>query len=337
MKLGIIGLPGSGKTTIFETLTGDFADTAGKGEKRMGMVEVPDERIGLLTGIYRPRKTTPARVEYLLPGLADKQNRWAQVRECDALIHVVRNYTGTLFPEKSPGRDFQALDQEMILADLAAAENKIEKLTLALRKGREIDREELRLLEECREKLSDGIPLRRFPELATAPVLKGFAFASGKPLLILFNNEDDDENSAVPEKIPSRDFLIPVKGRVEHELARMGREEAADFLEEYRIGSPATDRVIRESYRLLGLISFFTVGPDEVRAWTVPRQTAAVEAATVIHSDIRRGFIRAEVLACDDLLAAGSYRDARKRGTVRLEGKTYPVRDGDIIDFRFNV
>ncbi len=335
--MGIIGLPGSGKTTIFETLTGDFSEGRGKGEKRIGMVEVPDARVDRLVEIYRPKKITPARVEYLLPGPAAREGIWAQVRDCDALIHVVRNFTGTLFEDTSPGRDFQFLEEEMILSDLSAVENKLEKLELARKKGREIDREELDLLGKCREKLSEGLALRSFPELASAPVLKGFAFASGKPLLVLFNNEDDDDNPVVCDQIPSREFLIPVKGRLEHELARMGRAEAADFLEEYRIGSPAMDRVIRKSYRLLGLISFFTVGPDEVRAWTVRQETAAAEAATVIHSDIKRGFIRAEVLAYDDLMAAGTFPAARKKGTVRLEGKTYPVRDGDIIDFRFNV
>ncbi len=340
MKLGIIGLPGSGKTTIFETLTKSIAASDNKAEKRIGTITVPDERIDILSAMYKPKKTTYAQVEYFLPGkigTTKDQNIWARIRDCDALIHVVRNFTGTLFENTSPYQDFQTLDQEMILADLVVVEKRLENLNLELKKGRKINQKELTLLEECREKLENGTPLRKCPELAGAPLLKGFTLVSGKPALLLVNNEDAD--TAFPDlgELSSREDCLLIRGRLEHELARMNPEEEAEFLDEFDITTPARDRVIKKSYELLRLISFFTVGDDEVRAWTIRKETMALDAARVIHSDIQKGFIRAEVLYYDDLIDAGSYQNARKKGTVRLEGKTYIVKDSDIIDFRFNV
>lgn len=180
-------------------------------------------------------------------------------------------------------------------------------------------------------------PLRHNPELASARQLKGFTFLSGKPMLILFNNPEDDESLPETGDILAGEKFLAIRGGLEHELAQMDDDEAKEYLTEYGISTSAMDRMISLSYELLGLISFFTVGPDEVRAWTIKKDTLAVDAAEVIHSDIKKGFIRAEVVAYDDLMEAGSYKDARQKGTVRLEGKTYPVQDGDIIEFRFNV
>jgi hypothetical protein len=179
--------------------------------------------------------------------------------------------------------------------------------------------------------------LRHKPELAAAPQLRGFTFLSGKPMLFLFNNEDDDEGLLEIGDALAAEKYLAVRGRLEHEFIQMDEDEAKEYLAEFNITTSAMDRMITLSYELLGLISFFTVGPDEVRAWTIKNDTLAVDAAEVIHSDIKKGFIRAEVVAYKDLIGAGSYKDARLKGTVRLEGKTYPVQDGDIIEFRFNV
>jgi ribosome-binding ATPase YchF (GTP1/OBG family) len=250
---------------------------------------------------------------------------------------VVRNFK--LYGQEEPDirADVQALDQELIISDLVVAEKRMERLGLDQKRGRKPDSEEVALLEQCLEHLNNEIPLRRFPELAAAKQLRGFAFLSAKPLLVLLNNLDEDDLLPdLPAEMKAETCML-IRAKLEQELAQMTAEEAAEFLAEFNISESATDRVLKSSYALQGLISFFTVGEDEVRAWTIVRETIAVDAAEVIHSDIKKGFIRAEVLAYDDLMAAGSYAEARKRGTVRLEGKTYVVKDGDIVHYRFNV
>ncbi|MCG8339085.1 MAG: YchF family ATPase [Proteobacteria bacterium] len=339
MKLGIIGLAGSGKTTIFETLTGSFPETPNKSENRIGTVTVPDDRVGILSDMYNPKKTIYAQVEYFLPGKLDqrKQAIWNQVRDCDALIHVIRNFPDFAGETATVNSDFAALDQELMLADQVVVEKRLETLDTEKQRGKKYNEEEYTLLQECLVCLENETPLRKQAELAGNPVLKGFTFLSGKPMLVLFNNPDDnDDLPELGESIQKEDCLA-IKGKLEHELAQMSEEEAADFLEEFQIKEVAMELVISRSYDLLGLASFFTVGEDEVRAWTIKKDTIAVDAADVIHSDIKKGFIRAEVLFYDDLMAAKTYAEARKAGTVRLEGKTYPVKDGDIINFRFNV
>jgi GTP-binding protein YchF len=343
MRLGIIGLPGSGKSTVFDALTQSVAEGVHRGEDRIGTIRVPDARVDVLSRIYQPRKTIFAQVEYFLPGKTGQEkkkdpNLWTPVRDCDALIHVVRNFRTYGMERPAPLADLAALEEEMVLADLVVVEKRLERLELDRKRGKPGDPEELSLLNRCRERLEAEMPLRGVPELAQAPQLRGFAFISAKPVLVLFNNGDDDD--ALPEGAGGavgREDAAVIRGKLEQELAQMTAAEAREFLEEFEITAPATDRVITRSYALLGLISFFTVGEDEVRAWTIRRGTPAVDAAEAIHSDIQKGFIRAEVLAYEDLMAAGAYAEARKRGTVRLEGKTYPVQDGDIIHFRFNV
>lgn len=346
MKLGIIGLPSAGKSTLFEALTHIQPEegAAFKNETRLGTIRVPDERIDFLRSMFQPKKTIYAQIEYLLPRLTvhkqDKsreESTWADVRTCDALIHVLRNFKEYGQETPTPEQDFLNLDQEMIFADLLVVEKRMERLELDKKRGKKADPEEVRLLGECHQMLEKDIPLRRNPELAGAHLLKGYTFLSGKPTLVVFNNEDDDDSLPAAGKLPALENCMVARGRLEHELYQMSPEEAAEFLEEFNVTSPAMDRVIAASYKLLGLISFFTVGEDEVRAWTITDATQAVDAAEVIHSDIKKGFIRAEVLAYKDLLVAGSYKEARGKGTVRLEGKTYVVQDGDIIEFRFNV
>ena len=340
----MIGLRGAGKTTVFEALTKSPADAAQRKETRIGTVQVPDDRIDTLTTMYKPRKTIFAQVEYLLPHSPDQgkdqgreQSIWTEVRDCDALIHVVRNFRSYGAEAPQVWTDFSTLNQELILADLLAVEKRLERLGLDQKRGKKANAEELTLLEQCVVQLNEEKPLRYIPEVANNRLLRGYAFLSAKPMLVLFNNEDEDD---VLPSLPSEASVgtcMVVRGKLEQELGRMSTEEAEEFLAEFDIRISAMDRVIHQSYALLGLISFFTVGEDEVRAWTIRHQTAAVDAAEVIHSDIKKGFIRAEVLAYDDLMAAGSYAEARKKGTVRLEGKTYQVQDGDIINFRFNV
>jgi ribosome-binding ATPase len=343
MKLGLIGKPGAGKTTLFEALTHVRLDPAQRRETRIGTVRVPDLRVDRLSAMYQPRKTIYAQVEYLLPVPAEhvkesgkEQSIWTQVRDCDALLHIVRNFTGPGGEAVTPEADVSALDQELILSDLMVVEKRLERLELDQKRGKKPDLDELSLLKQCADYLNREVPLRRFPLIA-AKQLRGYAFLSGKPCLILFNNSDDDPSLPFCENLASTEICLAVRGKLEQELGQMTAAEAGEFMAEFDIRDLAVERVIHESYALLGLISFFTVGDDEVRAWTIQKQTAAVDAAEVIHSDIKKGFIRAEVLAYDDLLAAGSYAEARKVGKVRLEGKTYEVQNGDIINFRFNV
>ena len=343
MKLGIIGLPQSGKRTVFEALTGMQLTPGQRGETNIGTIDVPDERVDALSRLYKPRKTTYARVEYLLPGAAGGSAKqadggmWNQVRTCDALIHVVRNFSSGGFGTPTPLDDFRKLDGELIFADLVSVTRRIERLETDRSRGRKFDARELELLQACLKLLESDRPLREDAELARAPILRGFTFLSGKPVLTLFNNDDEDDRLPLDDDQLPGETCMTIRGRLEAELSSMSTEEAREFLTEFDIPSSALDRVVRASYNVLGLISFFTVGPDEVRAWEIRRGTPAVEAAGEIHTDIQKGFIRAEVVSYNELMAAGSHAEARKRGVVRLEGKDYPVADGDVIDFRFSV
>ena len=345
MKLGIIGLPGVGKSTLFEALTKIILDEAShKPEDRLGTIKVPDDRVDRLSSMFTPKKTIYAQVEYLLPfitaqkpGQKGDETAWATVRTCDALIHVLRNFKGYGGESPTPLQDFAELNEEMIFADLLVIEKRMERLTLDKKRGKKTDPEEIRLLIECKEMLEKEQPLRYNPELASAQQLRGFTLLSSKPMLTLFNNEDEEESLPDTGDTLTKEKFLALRGSLEHELAQMDEDEAKEYLAEYNITTSAMDMMITLSYELLGLISFFTVGPDEVRAWTIKKDTLAVDAAEVIHSDIKKGFIRAEVVAYNDLMEAGSYKEARQKGTVRLEGKTYPVKDGDIIEFRFNV
>ncbi|MFO7838635.1 MAG: DUF933 domain-containing protein [Desulfosalsimonadaceae bacterium] len=344
MKLGIIGLPVSGKSTVFEALTREFSHSEAKSEDRLGTIDVPDGRIDELSRMYNPRKTIYAQVQYFLPGKGGRkkdgekvETSWNAVRDMDALIHVVRNFRMFGLQAPGPEEDFGKLEQELILSDLAVVEKRLDRMEAESKKGKPPDPDERGLLEKARGLLEAETPLRRDRELALAPQLRGYAFLSAKPVLVLFNNEDEDTDLPQAGARLDREQRLVIRGKIEHELAQMTEAEAADLLTEFDIAAPATDRVVRKSYEVLGLISFFTVGEDEVRAWTIPAGTTAVEAAGVIHTDIQKGFIRAETISYEDLMAAGSMNAAKKNATLRLEGKTYEVKDGDIINFRFNI
>ncbi|MFP4160344.1 MAG: DUF933 domain-containing protein, partial [Desulfobacterales bacterium] len=226
---------------------------------------------------------------------------------------------------------------ELMRMDANVVERRLERIEIDAKKGRPVDREEQELLEKCRDLLQSEIPLRRHEDIAGSRLLRGYGLMSAKPVLVLFNNEDEDESLPDLPQAAACETCMVMRGRLEHELAQMTEQEAAELLGEFNIAAPAGDRVIRASYEILGLVSFFTVGEDEVRAWAIRKGTTALEAAGVIHSDIKKGFIRAEVISYEDYIAAGSMAAAKKNATLRLEGKTYEVKDGDIINFRFNV
>jgi hypothetical protein len=232
-------------------------------------------------------------------------------------------------------RDIRELEDEFLIADLASVEKRIEKLDAELKRGKKPSGAEKELLEACAETLNAEQPLRSRPEIANAPELRGYTFLSAKPLLVIVNNTDEDD-SMPPLLLRSAEVVV-VRGKIEMELAQLPGPEAESFMQDFGITESALDRVIKSSFALLDRITFLTVGEDEVKGWMVAKDAPAIEAAGAIHSDIQRGFIRAEVVAFEDLKKAGDYAAARKLGKVRLEGKTYPVQDGDVIHFRFNI
>jgi len=345
MKLGIIGLPGSGRSTLYGALTGGTKNPSAGKKETVAVVRVPDERVDYLAGQYRPRKTTYAQVEYLLPsdvlsgetGKGSLEGLCNQIRSCDAMIHVVRNFRGSGAEAVCPEADLGRVEQEMIFSDFAVVEKRIERIGLEKKRGRPVNGAELELLEACLRLLEKDLPVRRDPVLASDPLLRGYSLISARPKLVLFNNEEDDSELPRVEGEGPGEIRMAIRGKIESELAGMSPEDAREFLADFGIAESAMDRVIRRSMDLLGLVSFFTVGEDEVKAWTLRKGTKAVDAAATIHSDIKKGFIRAEVVAYDDFAEAGGMAEIRKKGKMRLEGKEYPVQDGDIINFRFNV
>jgi len=351
MKLGIIGLPQAGKTTIFEALTGARGEgprhKVGRSDVRLGTVRVADDRVDHLSDLYEPKKTTYAQVEYLLPshpgggGAASSKTPesgfWNQVRPCDALIHVVRNFRGILGIPPSPEADFRTIEEEMVINDLAVVEKKIERINLDAKRGKKDEEGLLEIMETCRALLEDNRPIRSSVELAGRHELRGFSFLTAKPRLLVVNNDDEDEALPSWSSPPEFTEALVVRGSLEREIASLSPDEAREFMTAYHIETSALDRIIRSSYELLNLISFFTVGEDEVKAWTISEGTKALDAAGVIHSDIQQGFIRGEVISFEEFQRLGGLQEAKKAGQVRLEGKEYIVKDGDIVHFRFNV
>lgn len=339
MKAGIIGWPGSGRDAIFSALTGLPRPPYGTTEPRQGEALVPDARLDRLSAIYHPRKHTPARVEFLLPHppgqpLEVVKTSLEKARESEMLLLVLGNFTKEDGAGPNPARAIADLESELILSDYIVVEKRLERLAEEQKRGKKNDPEELQLLHQAKTELENGRPLRQNPLYAQSPRLRGFAFLSAKPLLAVLNNADDDDQAV---DLGGHWPQVVVRGRLEEELAAMEPEEAEEFLADYGLSEAASARVIREVYRLMGLISFFTVGEDECRAWTIRSGETALEAAGAIHSDIQKGFIRAEVVAYDDFISAGGLGEAKKKGSFRLEGKTYQVVDGDIVHFRFNV
>ncbi len=366
MQIAIVGLAGSGKTTVFNTLTRGHAETGGYGgvTLNVGVVKVPDARLDRLAEIFKPRKTIHADVTYVdLPAPpASTEGRvgteelpadhLARLRDSDALLHVVRAFEDPAHPHPAgsvdAARDLEQLDLEFVLADLAMAERRLERLKGSGRHGTQAEREaaerEEVVVRRIHEALEAGTPIRDLGlDADDTKAIRGFRFLTEKPVLVLINVGEGDVATA-PELVASiaagyqhqHVMVEALSARIEMELGELEPDEAAVFMEELGIVESGLDRVIALSYRLLGLISFLTAGPDEVRAWPVPDGSSAVDAAGAIHTDLAKGFIRAETVGYDDLVTLGSIAEARKHGRLRSEGKTYKVRDGDVLEILFS-
>jgi len=357
MKIGLVGLAKSGKTTLFNLLTGASVATSrydgGRAELHSGVARVPDPRVDRLTGLFTPKKTTYATFEVVDLAGIEKGERGAleakEFRNADALLHVVRAFEDDARGAPDPRRDILDLELELVLADLEVVDRRLERLDASIKKQRkEAEVREHALLGRLKTALEAETPLRAVPlTLDEARLVRGFTFLSQKPILHLVNVEE----SAIAggERVAEQYGLGEIASRphsrvgwvsavIEAEIARLEGAEQQAFLADLGLAEPAINRVLRECFALLGLISFFTVGEDEVRAWPIPAGTRAQDAAGAVHSDIARGFIRAEVNGYDELVeAGGSFADLRARGQLRLEGKDYVVLDGEICHFRFNV
>ena len=356
MKIGLIGLPKSGKTSLFNLLTGQSVATSSFGASRelhVGIARVPDPRVDRLTTLFKPKKTTLASFEVVdLAGITKGERQGLDAKEfrnADALLHVVRAFPDAGGAAAVPRSDIVDLETELILADLEVVERRLERLEASLKKKpNPLEQKEQAVLQRLTPALEAETPLRAVPLAEDeARLIRGFTFLSQKPILHCLNL--DEKEVARGASLVESFGLAALDGRpgtrfgwvsavIEAEVAQLAGEEQAAFLADLGLSEPALRRVLTDCYALLGLISFVTVGEDEVRAWSVPRGTRAQDAAAAIHSDIARGFIRAEVVGYDELIAAdGSMATVRERGQFRLEGKDYVVADGEICHFRFNV
>ncbi len=357
MKLGIVGLPNSGKTSIFNALTGSTLPTgagiSGQFEVHTAVVNVPDPRVDKLSAMYKPKKTIYAQVTYVDIGGLEKgvgegglkgqfRNELAQL---DGFVHVVRGFKDENVPHPyetvDPQRDVESLDGEFLLTDLVTVESRLERLDVELkRKGRTADKavlDEQEMMLRLKAHLEEEKPLRDMglSDEEMKPY-RGYGFLTLKPVLIVVNTDENTDDVSL-EYPHDWSRVVSLKGKIEAELSQLDPEDAAIFMEEYGITELSAAKVIRLSYELMAIQSFFTVGEDEVRAWSVNIGATAPEAAGVIHSDLQKGFIRAEVMAYDDLIAGGSEAALKATGKLRLEGKDYVVKNGDIVHIRFNV
>ena len=366
MQIAIVGLAGSGKTTVFNTLTRGHAETGGYGgvTLNVGVVKVPDGRLDTLAAIFKPKKIVQADVTYAdLPAPPPSTeghvgteelpaDHLARLRDSDALLHVVRAFEDPANPHPDgsvdPARDLERLDLEFTLADLAMTERRLERLKSSARHGTSAEREaaerEEVVLRRIHEGLQAGSPIRDLAlDADEAKAIRGFRFLTEKPVLVLLNVGESDLAAAGAVVDPVADgythdhvLVAALSARIEMELGELEPGEAAVFMAELGIAESGLEVVIALSYRLLGLISFLTAGPDEVRAWPIPDGSTAVDAAGAIHTDLAKGFIRAETVAYEDLVKLGSMAEARKAGRLRSEGKTYRVRDGDVLEILFS-
>jgi hypothetical protein len=352
MKLGIIGLPQSGKTTIFNALTrGNTPTTASAGriEVHTSVVDVPDPRVDKLSAMFKPKKTIYAKVTYAdiagLEGGVAKSGISGQLlnqlTQMDGFLLVVRAFANDSVPHPAGSvdakRDVGSMLGELLLNDLITVERKLERLVEERKKGgtdKTINERQTVLFTRLHEALNSGTHLRKLEFNAEeAHELASFGLLTRKPILTVFNSGEGGPAASIELDVPS----VSVMGKLEMEIAQLSPEDTTMFMEEFGIEELSLSRMIKLSYDLLQLQSFFTVGEDEVRAWTVQRGASAVEAAGAIHTDLQRGFVRAEVVAYEDLVALGGMTEAKAKGKLRLEGKEYPVKDGDIMHVRFNI
>ncbi len=355
MRVGLCGWSLSGKSTVFDALTGGAAVAASQGKPRIGVSTVPDERIDYLASVFKPKKTTYATVEYVdLPGLVNDAHAHdanpkilSDVRQADALIAVIRAFADPTVPppfgDVDPERDFQRLLDELVFADLEVAARRIERLEADVNKPTAHQREDqaqLAILQRVRAALEEGRSAGSVEMSETEEKsVRGFRFLSAKPLLVLVNR--GEESVGEPSGLGADAFggrpTVDMFAKLEVELAQLSEDDRKVFMEDLGVERLAAPEIVRKAYEILDQISFLTAGDKEVRAWTITRGTTAVEAAGVIHSDIQRGFIRAEITAFDDFRALGSFKEARAKGKLRLEGKEYVMQDGDVTEFRFSV
>lgn len=363
MKLGIIGLPKSGKTTLFNVLTrrhvqtGTF--TSASAEPNIGIVKIPDERLDRLAEMFEPKKVTPATVEYVdIAGLTRSEGERGElgkelllhIRNADALIHVVRTFKNDNVPpvsgEINPEQDLSTVNLELALSDLDMVEKRMERLELSMKKkGEKEGATELQLLARLKQNLEMGIPIRQL-DLSTEEkkLIRGFQFLTAKPMLVVLNIDEEELKRSghflnLKEKNLSMGLpTVELCAEIESQIAQLeDKETEKAFMTDLGIEESGLTRLIRISYELLGLISFFTASKEEARAWTIQKGTKAPQAAGTIHSDMERGFIRAEVVHYNDLVKCGSMAEARSKGLLRLEGKEYIVQDGDVMLIRFNI
>ena len=357
MELGIIGLPQSGKTTLFNALTcGDVPTgiSGGRVEVHTAVIDVPDERVEKLVALFKAKKTVHAKVTYAdIAGLEGKSSEAGisgpllnTLAQMDGFIHVIRQFENPSVPHMDgtidPRRDMANMEAEFILNDLILVERKLQRLSDELKRGgvgrdkAQIERE-LALFERINDLLNREIPLcnETFSE-EEEKMMSSYGFLSRKPQVVVINQSEEQETVEI-ESLYANTTVVSIPAKLEMDIAQLPPDEAAIFLEEYGIQEPSLNRFIRLSYDLLGLQSFFTAGEKEVHAWTVSRGATAPEAAGVIHSDMQKGFIRAEVVSYTDLITLGGFAEARNQGKLRLEGKKYIVQDGDVIEIRFNL
>jgi GTP-binding protein YchF len=369
MRVGIVGMPLVGKTTIFNLLTHGQVETSAWGtrsEAHIGTASVPDPKLDRLADVFKPERVTHAAFEYVdLPGLArgegiaalegqprEMSQYLTNLKNADALLHVVRAFEDPAVPHSEgsidPARDMSLFELEMMFSDLAIVEKRLERLSKDLKKVKSAELEtENRVLEGFKASLEGEKPLRGLeltPEEGKR--IRGFTFLSAKPILHVVNLGDTDVPK-IPHVVPHyglerfvsehKSAVTSVCGKIEAEIASLADDDAEAFMLDLGLPESGLARIIHESYALLGLISFYTVGEPEARAWSIPRNTTALQAAGAIHTDFERGFIKAEVVSYEQMIAAGSYPAARSRGVLRLEGRDYVVQEGDVILFRFNV